>query len=390
MPMGLSPRLAPDFYVSRELPMVVPFYGNDDATAAAPYLWTAAANQPVRGMALGLLNVRRAQVMALVPTAGDADALPIYDGAAYAASQPDGEGFPTFYAFGGYDGAGAETASLFRAAPVYAGDGSVSYVWTRLLGVGPTPRRNAAIAVNAAGTRIYVVGGRKMVGANSVPYGDVWRYEIDGGWTELPLTATLASRYDAAVALRGDNLYLGGGIDATGTALGDLVAVDGLSGEARSYGGVLPTGGRPYLAFDEHGDGLVYGGGYVGSTWYRDLWRISLTATSATTAFLYDFSGDGMPASENFALVPDLEHGVHWAVPGHTLGGSSAQGVWFYVGGSSRAQQPGSDGPLARAAASGGSAGIVRAAPATRPRPLLSSGARSRPIRPAGVGALLQ
>ncbi len=385
-------RLDPIYYVSRELPMVVPLDGNEDPSVVGEFFWQSPdPNALVRGMALGLLNVRRAQVMALVPTTGNPGKFPIYRGAAYAATQPDAEGFPTFYAFGGYDAMGTETSALFRATPVYASDGKVSYAWERLtVGLGPSPRRQAALGVNAAGTRVYVIGGRSVSGTTSTAYGDAWVYEPAGGWTQLSLAASMGVRYDASIALSDDMLYVGGGVGPSGAELGDLTRIDGLSGASWNYGSVLPTGGRPYLAFDEHGDGIVYGGGYVGSTWYRDLWKVTLQGSTASVAFLYNFASAGMPATEEFALVPDLEHGVHWAVPGHALSAPSPQGVWFFVGGTSSAQQPGSGGPLSLAATSGGGTGTARSTSPSRRTSPPSEATRVQRIRPGALGSTLR
>jgi hypothetical protein len=120
-------------------------------------------------------------------------------------------------------------------------------------------------------------------------------------------------------------------------------------------------------------DPYVYAGGYIGSTWYRDLWRVSLEGTGATTTFVHDFSGDGLGASENYAVVSDLEHDMFWAVPGYASTGNP-QGTWFLQGGIATSIEQGSQqGSLLRVVSGGSSSSLAR-------RPIGRRGARSASV----------
>ena len=183
------------------------------------------------------------------------------------------------------------------------------------------------------------------------PMGDVWSYELaTGHWRAL---TRVAPRYDAGLVARGDELFVGGGMGAGGVALGDLLRIRGESGSTQSYGNALPMGAAPFLGFDEHGDGLVYGGGYVGAMWYRDVWHVTLLENAASTSFVADFSGHGMPASEQYALVADVHHGYYWALPGYT-GSTSVLGTWLLARGVVEHIKPGTAGTMLRAASGGG------------------------------------
>ena len=58
-------------------------------------------------------------------------------------------------------------------------------------------------------------------------------------------------------------------VGASSSYLGDLTAIDGISGAVTLFGSVLPVGGLPSLSFDGHYQGLIYGGGYDSYGWYR-------------------------------------------------------------------------------------------------------------------------
>lgn len=102
------------------------------------------------------------------------------------------------------------------------------------------------------GSRLFVVGGR----SGTTVYNDVWVYRFDlSQWQQLSLSTSLAARYDAGLAVKGNTLYVGGGVDANGSYLGDLVRINGLDGTTYSYGGVLPTGGGTATQVQPGGSG---------------------------------------------------------------------------------------------------------------------------------------
>jgi hypothetical protein len=195
-------------------------------------------------------------------------------------------------------------------------DGLVTFEWHRVSAVGPSPREQAGLSFSGDGQRLYVVAGRQ--GTNALA--DVWRFDRAAqSWTLLELSSTFAPRYDAGIAVRGDTIFVGGGVDGAGAFLGDLVEIDGLTGGTILHGNVLPAGARPSLVIDDHGDELLYGGGYVGTTWYADLFRVDFLHGSAQSAqFIRNFAGDGMPVTENHAVHGDVFHEIYWAIPGYS------------------------------------------------------------------------
>ncbi len=130
-----------------------------------------------------------------------------------------------------------------------------------------------------------------------------------------------SARYDAGLAVINDTLFVGGGAAWGGGALGDLYEINGLTGASQAYGNVLPAGAAPWLSFNGHGHGLVYAGGYIGSTWYRDLWLVTLMETTAISSFVYNFAADGVAGTADYSVVADIYHDMYWAIPGHNPGG---------------------------------------------------------------------
>jgi hypothetical protein len=124
------------------------------------------------------------------------------------------------------------------------------------------------------------------------------------------------------------NMYVGGRVNAPGAYLGDLLEIDGITGGVMNYGNYSRSEPLPDLTFDEHYEGLIYGGGYYGSTWYSDVWTVRFLGSSVTASFVHNFVGDGMVATRNYSVVGDLAHNAFWAVPGFNPSGVS-QKVWF-------------------------------------------------------------
>jgi hypothetical protein len=151
----------------------------------------------------------------------------------------------------------------------------------------------------------------------------------------------------------GDRIFFGGGTTASGNVLGDLYECEVTTGVMTSYGNVLPLGGAPYLGIDEHGEGLIYAGGYYGTTWYRDLWRVTINPAGAQASFLYDFGAAGLGPTEHYAVLPDVFHQMYWALPGHATGSLSSGGVWFLDGATVSINDGDSGGVLALRAGAG-------------------------------------
>ena len=167
---------------------------------------------------------------------------------------------------------------------------------------------------NSAGSRLYMLAGRD----NNTIFSDIAYYDLASStWSVVTPSLPLTARYDASVAVRNDTLYVGGGATSPSSMLGDLWRIDGLTGNNVSYGNVLPLGALPSLSFDDHGEGLVYGGGYYGSTWYADVWTVRFQGSQVVTSFVRNFGVDGMVATPNYAVVADLYHGMFWGIPGY-------------------------------------------------------------------------
>jgi hypothetical protein len=356
-------------YVSRYVGAVFPL---DVQSSASSAMWShGVGGDPIRGLAIGRIDVRQGWATGVVSTSGAHADLPINDNASYAFSALDDEGWGDVVAFGGRDASGALKNALFYTTRTSDAFGLPQYTWHRAVpqsGIEPSPREDAAVALSHDGTRIYVIGGRDASGA----LGDIWVFDrVSSKWSQLALSTPMTARYDAGVAVKGSTLYIGGGVGPGPNYLGDLYRVDGISGEAYAYGPVLPTGGSPDLAFDDHGDGLVYAGGYVGSWWYSDLWRVTLDDTHASSAFIHDFGWDGLGPTEGYVVLSDLEHNMFWGVPGYTATGNPL-GTYLLLDGKVSAANPGHPSPL-RTTRSGADTssepsteGIVRGAPGTR------------------------
>ncbi len=355
--------------VQRELLGIVPL-GAADANVASEEFWiNGDPTAPVRGVTITRLNVRVATVVDSAATQGYPAALPMNAQMAWTSTDVNADGWPVVYAFGGTR-AGITRFTLHRATPVLQPDGRTIYQW-ELVGspTSPPARIQSTMVASADGHTLYLFGGRESDGGALL--GDLWAFDVPSGtWSQRTLSTAIPARFDTSIAVLGDDLYIGGGIDAAGNALSDLWRVRGTDGDVFAYGNVLPAGALADLAFDDHGDGLVYAGGCIGSTWYRDLWRVSLEGTSATTTFVHDFSGDGLGATENYAVVSDLEHDMFWAVPGYASAGNP-QGTWFLQGGiASSIGQGSQQGSLLRVASGGSSSSLAR-------RPIGRRGARS-------------
>lgn len=296
------------------------------------------------------LDVRQARLVRATASQGPSSELPSALNFATAQKFPDENGWGDIVAFGGRS-AGALNNQLYFTTHSYGSDNSVAFVWHKATSNGspPSPREKAAVSYNAAGTRLYVVGGRDDTHA----FSDVRYYDFAlQKWYVVNLSATLSARYDVGLAVTNDTLFVGGGAAWGGGVLGDLFEINGATGVTRAYGSVLPLGGSPWLSFDWHGHGLVYAGGYYGTTWYRDLWLVTLMDTSASSAFVYNFAADGMAGTVDYSIVADLYHDMYWAIPGNNPGGP-AQPIRFLRDAKSAVVPVGGGGGMAARIASG-------------------------------------
>jgi hypothetical protein len=271
--------------------------------------------------------------------------VPLNTQAAYAIAPADRYSWPVVYAFGGRKPDQSLDNALYQGIPVVDDvAGTAEYRWRRIgTSNAPSSRLDAALAVSADGRVIYVVGGRSSTGA---VLGDVYAYSLDReSWSAVSLSLPIVARAEAGIAVQGDTLFVAGGVNSSGYELADLVRIDGVTGRVVAYGNAVPAGAAPDLSVAPHGDGLTYAGGRVGGYWFRDVWRIDLTATTATARFIHDFGGDGLVATTNFAVQADLRHELYWGVPGSTATGD-AKGVWFFDGTSGSSQGSVGGGPL--------------------------------------------
>jgi hypothetical protein len=354
-------------------------------TASAPGSATPAffehgtSTDPVRGLLIGRIDVRQGRHTELAPTEGAAVDLPTNSGASYAISTLDAHGWPDLYAFGGRDAQGALSTAVFFTTHTSDVDGNPAYTWHRgaELGAVPSARERSGLAINADGTRLYVVGGSDASG----PLGDVRWYDLTLQKWYVLSTNAVSPRYDIGLAVQGDTLYIGGGAGSGGSILGDLIAVNGVTGVVTSYGNALPLGASPALFFDDHNDGLIYGGGYYGTTWYRDVWTVDLGPNGAVTTFIHDFGGDGMGASPDYALVADRYHEMYWGIPGFNPSGAQ-QKIWYVRDGGGQS----SGGGEYAAFAAGGGTGARTSNPQRRTNP--RGAPRAVEIRPNGRRSL--
>jgi hypothetical protein len=351
------PFLGRHHLVNRELLGIVSLGAADANVASADFWANGDPTAPVRGVTITRLNVRVATIVDSATTEGSLSALPMNAQMAWTSTDANEDGWPIVYAFGGTRG-GVSHNTLHRATPVLQPDGHYKYTWTLVSSSGPSARIQSTMVASADGKTLFLFAGRTSDGGAELD--DLWAFDVPSAtWSQRTLSAAIPARFDTSIAIRDNDLFIGGGIGTSGYALSDLWRVRGQDGDAFSYGNVLPAGALVDLSFDDHGDGLVYAGGYVGSTWYRDLWRVSLEGTSATTSFVHDFSGDGLGATENYAVVSDLEHDMFWAVPGYANTGNP-QGTWLLQGGIASSIGQGSQGAALRTASGAGSTSLDR------------------------------
>jgi hypothetical protein len=382
-PIGGMGPLPAEQLVDRSLTILYPLTGQTGPSTH--FFTTGTTSDAVRGLEVARLDVRQGVLMESARTDGASGNLPIYIDAAYAVATPDAQGWSDVAAFGGRDAVGTRTASLFYTSHSYDASGHVVYTWHKAAfnGSPPSAREGASLAYNAIGKRLYVFGGRDGSGA----YGDLRHYDlIVGKWYQATLSTTISARYDVGVAVSNDTLFLAGGAAWGGSALGDLHEIDGLTGEVRAYGNVLPQGARPWFSFDDHGDGFVYGGGYIGSTWYRDVWLVDVHQDgTVNTSFVYNFAIDGMAGTADYAVVADIYHGMYWGVPGHNPGGAT-QSLRYLRDATSYVVDPSGNGsaPLAARVATGSSR---PSAPTSPPRQLRRTDSSVRSTRIEARGA---
>ena len=89
----------------------------------------------------------------------------------------------------------------------------------------------------------------------------------------------------------------------------------------------------------------------MGTTWYRDLWLVTVQDGTASASFVYNFAADGMAGTPDYSVVADLYHGMYWGVPGYNAGGA-LQDERFVRDGLSAVVKPGDTGGGALALAS--------------------------------------
>lgn len=374
-PSSPTPLLPHEHLVGRYQISVHPLTASAPGSATPAFFEHGTSTDPVRGLLIGRIDVRQGRHTELAPTEGAAVDLPTNSGASYAISTLDAHGWPDLYAFGGRDTQGALSTAVFFTTHTSDVDGNPVYTWHRgaELGTVPSARERAGLAINADGTRLYVVGGSDASG----PLGDVRWYDLTLQKWHVLSTNAVSPRYDIGLAVQGDTLYVGGGAGSGGSILGDLIAVNGVTGAMTSYGNALPLGASPALFFDDHNDGLIYGGGYYGTTWYRDVWTVDLGPNGAVTTFIHDFGGDGMGASPDYALVADRYHEMYWGIPGYNPSGGQ-QKVWYVRDGGGQS----SGGGEYAAFAAGGGEGALTSNPQRRTNP--HGAPRAVEIRPNG------
>eukprot|EP00163_Fabomonas_tropica_P029344 TRINITY_DN6252_c0_g1_i1.p1 TRINITY_DN6252_c0_g1~~TRINITY_DN6252_c0_g1_i1.p1 ORF type:complete len:1118 (+),score=182.13 TRINITY_DN6252_c0_g1_i1:514-3867(+) len=192
------------------------------------------------------------------------------------------------YVWGGYDGTSTFPGAMYR----YTTAGG----WTTLssvpnTGLPPFAERRDHTAV-VSGTDIYYYGGFNF---NDGVKNDVWRYNTvadtwHGPFSGTPTYTTSGTaptaRYGHATAISGNNMYVFGGSQSSGTAENDLFRLNVNTG---TWTQITPTITGTFTARRDHvmellpqakcmgcsSDCLVVHGGYdpVGLQHFADLWR---------------------------------------------------------------------------------------------------------------------
>jgi Trypsin len=346
-PDPLRATLAPqNEIVNRYQPAIYPVIKDSPSDVQAAGYAPCEIGNTLCGVLIGRLDVRQGVLTSLVSTQGVSGERPAYRDMSFAVGPLDASGWPDVFAFGGRKANGTLSGELFFTSHTYDSSGVPVFEWHRAstAGAPPSPRERSAIGVSFDQAHVFVVAGSTESGE----VGDAYAYDRNANTWTLLNGGAVSPRADAALAIRGETLFVGGGVGPSGY-LGDLSVLDRTTPTSvRHHPYALPVGASPAMFFDEHGDGLVYGGGYVGTTWYRDLFHVFLHNEFVTTQFVHDFGGDGLAATADYSLVADVYHGFYWALPGHTPG-SAQQKIWFleHVEGQAGVGQPGGGGALA-------------------------------------------
>ncbi|MBN1322109.1 MAG: TIR domain-containing protein [Thermoleophilia bacterium] len=197
--------------------------------------------------------------------------------------------------------------------------------WTGLSPAGTLPpaRSRHAMAYDPVTRRLIVFGG---FSAANAPLGDTWAYDpVAGTWTELTPAGTLPparSQHSLAYDQTTRRLIMFGGVDDTGTPLGDTWAYDP---GANSWTGLVPAGTLPAarsahsVAYDLTGGRLiVFGGKDLSGMALDDAWAYDPAANAWARLAP---SGAQPSPREKHAMVYDPASGRLVMFGGWSIGG---------------------------------------------------------------------
>jgi N-acetylneuraminic acid mutarotase len=268
------------------------------------------------------------------------------------------------YIFGGFQQSPTGATSLTKTVEVYNVDNNT---WST---AAPLPTAMHHLNVATVNGKIYVLGGiTGVAGWQSVP--NAYRYDpVANTWTALPAMPAGTGRGSAVVGVRGQNIYLAGGIQsrpgASRKAVTTVSSYDTISGnwsevpplpEARDHAGGMFIGEQFYVvggrvALPTNFRGTVYAHNLHSDVWIQRSKMPTARGGIAAAAIgtkIYTFGGEGNPQSGTRGVFPDIEsfdvsanvweketrmrtprHGMAAVAIGDTVyipGGGAAQGM---------------------------------------------------------------
>ena len=244
----------------------------------------------------------------------------------------------TVYVFGGFDAAGAPTATVFAGTPDPATGAISSWTVSDTLAL---PEARAAASLAVAGDGIILVGGTGPSG----PTASAWKSSLDakgapGAWK--PMADMPERRTGAFASLQGSHLFVYGGSSETGPTpivlRGDVSAAKETVGQILSWGvsregGTLPQSREGASGWSNAG--TLYFAAGTGQDAQGQVWWATPNANGDIAAW-HDMPAGDLPADLQLRDSAAAVSGAYVFL----VGGTTAQGVTAGLARSSLAPKP--------------------------------------------------
>jgi len=219
--------------------------------------------------------------------------------------------------------------------------------WEEITGAGPSARARHMFALDKAGNRMLVWGGRYRAGTsgNYVQYNDLWAFDFaNDSWSEITQTNAPTARVNAGFVVNeeGTKAYLfGGNLSLSGASYNATNELWELDLGTNTWTQLNPTGTAPSdrlfvaMVFDAGRNRLVTTGGGDNSAFFNDaqyfddMWAYNIADNSWE---LLNAGGAGTPEGRFWgSMVYDVENDVYVMFGGHDdaqLGNSND--IWSF------------------------------------------------------------